>query len=141
VTTVEGKKLAIPGDFQGKYLLLDLGASWGIQDRLQIPRLNDVYARFGKDPRFAIVSLLLDPDRPDSRAFIAGKGQPWTQAIVGAPSNPVSDAYDFDADQFDSPAAILIGPDGRIVAKDLYSDKIGEAVARALGIQEPAKKP
>jgi beta-lactamase regulating signal transducer with metallopeptidase domain len=136
VMTVEGNKLSIPGDFRGKYLLLDLGASWATQARLQIPRLNDVFARFDKDERFAIVSLLLDPDRPDSRAFVAGKGQPWPQAIVGAPSNPVSDAYDFDADQFDVPAAILIGPDGRIVARDLFYQKIGEAIAGALGIKE-----
>ena len=140
VTTVDGKTLAIPGDFAGKTLLLDLGASWESQARLQVPRLNDVHARFGKDPRFAIVSLLLDPDRPESRAFVAGKGQPWPQAIVGAPSNPVSDAYDFEADLFDVPAAILIGPDGRIVARDLFYNKLGEAVARALGIEEPAAK-
>ncbi len=87
-----------------------------------------------------MVSLLFDPDRPESRAFVAEKGQPWPQAIVGAPSNSISDAYDFEADQFGVPLAILVGPDGRIMALDLYYDKIGEAVAKALKIEGPAAK-
>ena len=141
VTTVDGRKLAIPGDFAGKTLLLDLGSTWESQARYQVVRLNDVFARFGQDPQFAIVILLLDRDGPESRAFVADKGQPWSQAIVGPSSNPITEAYDFDADQSDVPAAILIGPDGRVVAKDLYHGKIGEAVAGSLGLPVPAAKP
>ena len=63
------------------------------------------------------------------------------RSCVGAPSNTVSVAYDFDAGQFDSPAAILIGPDGRILARDLFYRQIGEAVAEVLGLQEAKPAP
>ena len=138
-TSVDGKKLAIPGDFAGKFLLLDFGTMWDDQSRLQVVRMNDVFARFGKDDRFRLLSLVMAADRPESRAFVAEKGEPWPQAIVGPPANPIADAYGVEPDGF--PAALLIGPDGRIVARDRHIAAIGEAIAKALGIQEPAPKP
>ena len=131
VTTVDGKKLAIPGDFRGKYLLLDLGTMWDDQSRLQVVRMNDLAARFGNDGRFAMLSLVMAADRDETRAFVAEKGEPWPQAIVGPLSNGFSEAYEVEEGQF--PSGILIGPDGRIVARDLIYRKIGEAVATALG--------
>ncbi len=49
VATVDGKKLAVPGAFRGRFLLLDFGTMWDDQSRLQVVRMNDVFARFGKD--------------------------------------------------------------------------------------------
>ena len=103
---------------------------WDSQSRLQITRINEVAERFGKDDRFALLSLLMAASRPESREFVAEKGQPWPQAIVGPLSNPIADAYGIEED--DVPAAILIGPDGKIAARDLHYQKIGEAIAREL---------
>ena len=130
VTTVDGKRLAVPGDFQGKYLLIDFATLWDSQAGIQIARLNDVYQRFGKDPRFAILSVTFAADNLTTRKFLDDKGEPWPQAIVGPLANPISLAYAVDDENV--PATILIGPDGQIVAKDLWYDKIGEAVAVAL---------
>jgi len=138
-TTVDGKKLTIPGDFAGKFLLLDFGTMWDDQSRLQVVRMNDVFARFGKDDRFSLLSLIMAADRPESRAFVAEKGEPWPQSIVGPLANPIADAYGVEPDGF--PAALVIGPDGRIVARDLGYAEIGKAIAKALGIREPAPKP
>ena len=131
VTTVDGKKLAVPGDFQGKFLLIDFGTIWDSQAGIQITRLNDVNQKFGKDPRFAILSLTFAADNSATRKFIADKGEPWPQAIVGPLSNPISLAYAVDDENV--PVTILIGPDGNVVAKDLWYDKIGKAVGEALG--------
>ena len=131
VTTVDGKKLAVPGDFRGKVLLLDFGTLWGLQSAFQITRLNDVHKRFGDDPRFAILSLTLAADTADTREYIADKGEPWPQAIVGHLSNPIASAYGVhDENVYGS---ILIGPDGKLIATGLYHDKIGKAVGEALG--------
>ncbi|MFI5457976.1 MAG: carboxypeptidase regulatory-like domain-containing protein [Isosphaerales bacterium] len=131
VTTVEGKRLAVPGDFQGKFLLIDFGPIWNSQAGIQITRLNDVNQKFGKDPRLAILSLTFAADNPETRKFIEDKGEPWRQAIVGPLSNPISLAYAVDDENV--PATILIGPDGKVVAKDLWYHEIGKAVGEALG--------
>lgn len=128
VTTVDGKPVSL-ADYRGKYLLLDFGVLWDDQCRLQIARLNDVHQRFGEDERFAMLSLVMAADDRRSRAFVAGKGESWPQAIVGPMSNSLSIAYGLE-DRV--PAAILIGPDGKIVARDLWYNRIGEAVGKAL---------
>ncbi len=130
VTTVDGKKLAVPGDFKGKVLLLDFGTMWDMQSRLQVPRLNEVHQKFGKDPRFTILSLLSAADNTEARKFIEEKGQQWDQAIIGSMSNPISSAYGVDDQK--TPAAIVIGPDGKVLAKDLWYRAIGKAVGAAL---------
>ena len=141
VRTVAGNKLTVPDDFAGKLLLLDFGTLWDDQSRLQVVRLNDVFARFGKDERFAMLSLLMAADRDESRAFVAEKGQPWTQAVAGPIDNPITDAYGIEDSDFpgDFPAAVLVGPDGRILAPDLRYQAIGEAVGKALAPPGPEK--
>ncbi|WP_165226225.1 carboxypeptidase regulatory-like domain-containing protein [Aquisphaera insulae] len=130
VTTVDGKKLSVPADFRGKVLLLDFGAPWNDQSLFQITRMNDIQARFGKKPEFALLSLILAPDTEAARKFAVEKGQPWPQAIIGSLSNPVSDAYGIHDENV--PAAILIGPDGKIIAPNLPYNEMGAAVEKAL---------
>jgi beta-lactamase regulating signal transducer with metallopeptidase domain/uncharacterized GH25 family protein len=139
VTTVDGKKLSIPGDYQGKFFLLDFGTMWDDQSRLQVVRMNEILERFGKNDRFALVSLLMAADGPESRRFVDEKGQPWPQAIVGPVSNPINEAFWIEVNQF--PAAILVGPDGKVVARDLFYQKISEAIAKGLGVAEPLQSP
>ena len=108
VTTVDGKKLTVPGDFRGKFLLIDFGTLWDIEAPSQIARLNEVNQKFGNDPRFAILSLTFEADNAETRKSIADKGEPWTQAIVGPLSNPIASAYGIDDENVST--AILIGP-------------------------------
>jgi peroxiredoxin len=129
VTTTDRKTLSLK-DYQGKYLLLDFGVSWNEQSRLQVVRLNDVYQRFREDNRFAILSLVLGQDNATTRSFVAEKGESWPQAIVGALSNSVAAA--FGVEDCDVPAAILIGPDGKVIARDLKYAEMIEAVRAAL---------
>ena len=131
VTTVDGKKLAVPGDFRGKFLLIDFGTLWDIEAPTQIARLNEVNQKFGKDPRFAMLSLTFEADTAETRKSIADKGEPWPQAIVGPLSNPIASAYGIDDENVST--AILIGPDGKIAAKDLWRDKIGKALDEVFG--------
>ena len=134
VTTVDGKALDLK-DYRGKYLLIDFSVMWEDQSRLDIARLNDVYKRFGEDERFALLSLVMAAEIAETRAFIADKGQPWPQAIVGPLTNPIAAAYGVEASSLSGtiPVAVLIGPDGKIIARDLRYNKIGEAIGQALG--------
>jgi beta-lactamase regulating signal transducer with metallopeptidase domain/uncharacterized GH25 family protein len=133
VTTVEGKKVSL-ADYRGKYLLLDFGSMWNEQSRFQVARLNEVHKKHADDQRFAILSLTLAADHAATREYIAEKGQPWPQAIIGPLSNPIASAY--GVEDSDVPAAILIGPDGQIVRQDLRYHEIENAVTRALGRKE-----
>ncbi len=134
VTTVDGRKLSVPEDFRGKFLLIDFGSLWDIAAPHQITLLNEVYQKFGADARFAILSLTLAADNAQTRKSIEDKGEPWPQAIVGPLSNTIASAYAIDEENVST--ATLIGPDGRIVASELWSAKIREAIGEALGLGE-----
>ena len=130
VTTTEGKALNLK-DFKGKFLLLDFGVMWNEQSRLQVVRLNEIHHRFRGDNRFAILSLVMGPDAVATRSFVAEKGEQWPQAIIGPLSNPVASRY--GVDDRNVPSAILIGPDGKVIARDLrYAPDISQAVGSAL---------
>lgn len=130
VTTVGGEKLVVPDDFKGRTLLLDFGTLWDSQSALQIARMNDVNERFKNDDRFALLSLVCAADGEKAQGWVEGKGQPWPQAVIGPLANPVASA--FGIDDGGVPAAVLIGPDGKILATGLYYEKIGAAVGAAL---------
>ena len=134
VKTVDGKAISLR-DYRGKHLLLDFGVTWDVQSRFQVARLNDVQKKFGDDDRFAILSLVMAPDDAKTRTFIAEKEEPWPQAIIGPLTNPIASKYGIEANYYGSgvPAAVLIGPDGRIVPGDVQYYKISDAVGQALG--------
>ncbi len=142
VVSTEGRTLTVPDDFRGRFLLLDFGTLWDDQSRLQLVRMNGVAARFGKDVRFAMLSLILAADGDEARRFVAEKGQAWPQAIVGPLNNPIASSCGIDDD--DVPATVLIGPDGRVIATDRGNFRNEEAIARAMSLPEtppPAPAP
>jgi hypothetical protein len=97
----------------------------------QIAVLNEVIQKFGKDPRFAMLSLSFETDSAATRKSVADKGEPWPQAIVGPLSNPIAAAYGIDDENVST--KILIGPDGKVFAPDLWREKLPQALGRAFG--------
>ncbi len=136
VTTVDGREVTL-ADYRGRFLLLDFGAPWVEQARIQVGRLDAIRHQFGKDERLAILSLTVDRDTPETRAYVADKLQSWGQAVIGplGLDNAVARAYGIGDDLFHPggmPREFLIGPDGKLIAKDLHYQKVGEAVGAAL---------
>ena len=138
VTTNDGRKLAL-ADFRGRYLLLDVNAPWSMQSRFQVARMDKIFARFGRDERFALLSVTVDADADAARAFVAEKNQPWPQALVGSPGpdNPLTRAYGLNGsstiDAGCPPRAFLIGPDGTLLAESSWAvEKLEQALAKAL---------
>lgn len=128
-TTLDGKPLSL-ADYKGKYVLLDFWATWCGPCLGEIPNLQAVHDAFGKDGRFAILSLSVDESIDDARKFHEKRRLPWAQAFLGGGIHGDRPGkYGVRA----IPAFVLIGPDGTIVARGMRGDDVKTAVARALG--------
>jgi peroxiredoxin/protocatechuate 3,4-dioxygenase beta subunit len=126
IKTTDGRAVSL-GGLKGKYVLLDFWATWCAPCIEEIPNLKAAHERFAADPRFAMVSLSLDEKPEDPSNAAEAMGLAWPQACVGPESDVVA-AYGASA----IPQTVLIGPDGRVIARDLRGKRIAEAIAEAM---------
>jgi hypothetical protein len=120
---------------RGKFVLLDFWATYREESLADIPALKETYDAFGRDPRFALISLSMDVEPDAPRRYAAYRKLAWEQRYLGLKGelpDPVAAAIGVEH----VPQVLLIGADGRLVAKDLKGPEIKQAVARVL---EPIK--
>jgi peroxiredoxin len=129
VKTVDGAPLRL-ADFRGKYVLLDFWATWCGPCVGETPFLKATYKAFGAGDRFVMISLSLD-DKPSAPKQFAGQNDiKWIQGFLGRGSDTtVTPSYGVEG----IPSIFLIGPDGKIIARELRGEAIKEAVTKALG--------
>ena len=126
VKTLDGKVLRL-ADYKGKLVLLDFWATWCAPCVAELPNLKAVHAALGTNTSLVMVALSLD-EKPDNvRKFVEAYKLSWPQGYLG-PDSPVAAAYGATA----IPATFLIGPDGRVVARDLKGEQIQTAIENAL---------
>ena len=113
-------------DFRGRYVLLDFWASWCVPCRKDNPNVVKAFNRY-KDKGFTVLGVSLD--RP-------GKKEAWLKAIhqdqltwthvsdLKFWDNEVAKQYGIKA----VPANLLIGPDGKILAKNLHGGDLEKAL-------------
>jgi peroxiredoxin len=126
--TTDGHPLKL-ADFRGKYVLLDFWATWCGPCVAEMPNLKAAYDKHSNDPRFAMISLSVDAQAAQPVDFAKKNGIHWIQGFLGEwQKSPVPDQYGVEG----IPEIFLIGPDGRIIARDLRGADIDQAVTEAM---------
>ena len=119
------KPIKLSKVIQGKVALIDFWASWCGPCRREIPNIKKIHEKYG-DKDFVVISLNVW-DKPDAQAkAIKDLGMTWTQ-LTDATRN-ATDTYGVDG----IPQILLIGKDGKIIARDLRGEEIEKAVKKAL---------
>lgn len=125
---VEGKPVALK-DFKGKYVLVEFWASWCGPCRAENPNLVKQYAQY-KSKGFEILSVSLDSEKDKWVDAIQKDGLPWTHVSdLKGWNNAVGRLYGVRG----VPASFLVGPDGKIVGKDLRGESLNKKLEEVMG--------
>ncbi|HVB02889.1 MAG TPA: TlpA disulfide reductase family protein [Chitinophagaceae bacterium] len=116
-TDTSGKQISL-SSYRGKYVLVDFWASWCHPCREENPNVVAAFHQFsGKN--FAILSVSLDNKRANWLDAIRSDGLDWTQVSdLQGWNNAVAVQYRITS----IPSNLLIGPDGRILAKNIRGE-------------------
>ncbi len=124
-----GKPVSL-ADFKGKYVLVDFWASWCGPCRAENPNVVKAFKSY-QDKGFTVLGVSLDQP---------GKHEAWMKAIHADDLTwtHVSDLKYWDNDVAKQygiraiPQNVLVGPDGKIVAKNIRGEELGKKLSELM---------
>jgi len=127
-TDLTGQPLSVASR-KGKVVLVDFWATWCPPCRAELPNVIKTYQKHHGEG-FEIIGVSLDSDRDKLDAFLKQQdGMTWPQYFDGKGwGNQLAAKYGVQA----IPFALLIGPDGKIIGKELRGEELEDAVAKAV---------
>ena len=113
-------------DYRGKYVLFDFWATWCAPCIAEIPNLANADKTYGGEG-FEVIGLSVDDKIDKPKAFLKKRKLDYTQGYLSPERyEEVANMYGITS----IPSIWLIGPDGKIIAKDLHGDALKEAVKK-----------
>ncbi|MCD0488979.1 AhpC/TSA family protein [Pedobacter sp. MC2016-14] len=107
-------------DFRGKYVLVDFWASWCGPCRKENPNVVAAYKKY-HDKGFEILGVSLDSNKEPWLKAIATDQLTWHHVSdLKGWKNEAAALYGVSS----VPASFLIGPDGKVIAKDLRGEDL-----------------
>jgi len=124
---VDGKSLSL-ANYKGKTVLVDFWATWCGPCKAELPNVIETYNKYHAKG-FEIVGISLDTDKEKLKSFIKEKDMTWQQYFDGKGwQNKLSTQYGITA----IPATFLLDGEGKIIARNVRGEALGEAVGKAL---------
>ena len=133
IKTVDNKtwKLA---EQRGNVVLLCFWYAKSHPCEIELPAMNSAYESFGADERFAMLGLVRKKRKmEDLKQYLVSYGLRWEQALIdGEDKSDLASKYGVKS----WPSMILIGTDGKVIARNLKGKAIKWAVEKALANAE-----
>ena len=110
---------------KGNYTLCFFWASWSDEAREQVPYILEIAKKYAG--KVKVLGVTYGDEIQDSMDAIPEWGMTFP-SLVFVEDAPPDGQFDIDT----IPTVILFGPDGKIVARDLRGDQIGELLSSLL---------
>lgn len=111
---------------KGKYVLVDLWASWCSACRMGIPNVKAAYAAY-KSKGLDCVSITVWDKRDRALNAMKEEAMPWTQLMDE--KGTLGTSYGFNS----IPRLYLFSPDGHLLKKDIPNNRLMEVLEQVLG--------